>query len=615
MPEPLMTLPLLAVEAFVNTLVVIAGIGFLIFVHELGHFLVAKWGGVRVEKFSLGFGPALLRFRRGETEYRLSLIMLGGYVKMAGETPADEHTSDSRELQNKPVPVRAAIFAAGVTMNAVFGVLLFVLAFNIGVPLPSPVVATVRPGSPAWKAGIQPGDRILSVGGGEILDFQDVFDEVAFARGPLEVVVERNGRVVTFPDVEPERNAALGLQMLGVFQRIELVVEEGSAAWRAGFRPRDELVRVGGVLAGDLTELDRVLQAEEGPVDVEVRRDGALHTFTFTPERATGEARNRLIGVTEFAGPVGLVRPGSPAEAAGLRPGDEIAAVDGIPARDFYDARKRAMAAAPAPVTFTVRRGAESVTVGPVTGIGDTRGWDSFFRDLAPAAGGTRVALLPDIQFDGGNPARGAGLAHGDRILEVNGAPVADFAAIHRAIAATPEEEPVHIVFEHAGERRGPISVERRSHSPFAIGDRTVAPVTEVQRVPGVFAACAEGFRRSLVAGKRILQFLGGIFSGRVSAQNIGGPVLIFQISYATARKNFIHFLYFLGLLSINLAIINLLPIPILDGGLLLFLLYEAIRGRPMPQKAMAVFQWAGLFIILLLMVFVIANDVTRILR
>ncbi|MHC4862138.1 MAG: site-2 protease family protein, partial [Planctomycetota bacterium] len=153
MPEAnLIPWPLAIFGAFFNVAVVIVGIGLLIFVHELGHFLVAKWNKVRVEAFSLGFGPVLWGFWKGETHYRLSLVPLGGYVKMAGgDAPtADYESDDPGEFPNKSVPVRIAVYSAGVIMNAITGIVLFIAAFNIGVPLPAPVAGIVQPGSPAW---------------------------------------------------------------------------------------------------------------------------------------------------------------------------------------------------------------------------------------------------------------------------------------------------------------------------------------------------------------------------------------------------------------------------------------------------------------------------------
>jgi regulator of sigma E protease len=601
-------------QAF-NVFVVVAGIGLLIFVHELGHFLVAKWNKVRVEAFSLGFGPVVCGFRRGDTHYRLSLIPLGGYVKMAGETPGDEHSSDPAEFQNKSVRARFSILIAGVTMNALVGILLFIFAFNVGVPLPSPVIAAAMPGSPAWKAGLLPGDRILRVNGTEVLDFQDVMEEVAFSRDPVDLVVSRNGRTVEFTDIEPVTDPSVGARMIGIHNRVELAVEDGSEAFEAGLRSGDEPLRIQGIPAGDPSDLAAVLQASVGPIIFTVRRGAEVLSVTLNPvASATGEGPG-LIGISNWTNRIGTVRAGSPAELAGLRAGDEFVAVAGTPVRDIQDTRRLVMDSAGGPLLVTVRRDGATVDL-PIAGLpASPTGRADFFLDLAPVApteSDTRVLLLPDRDFDGGNPARTAGLTDGCRILSVNGKPVSDFLDLRTKIAATETGAPVVLTFEDEQGSHGPVQVHRRPHIARAIPGLAFASSTEVRRVPGILASCSAGLRRSVLTGRRILQFIGGLFTGRVSAQNLGGPVAIFQISYSAAEKNLVHFLYFLGLLSINLAILNILPIPVLDGGHLLFLLIEAIRRKPLPMKAMAIFQWAGLALLLALMAFVIANDVTR---
>jgi regulator of sigma E protease len=136
--------------------------------------------------------------------------------------------------------------------------------------------------------------------------------------------------------------------------------------------------------------------------------------------------------------------------------------------------------------------------------------------------------------------------------------------------------------------------------------------LSETRRVPGILNAIGAGLRRSLQTASNILRTIGGIFSGRVSAKNLGGPIMIFEVSYQHAERNFVHFLYFLAILSVNLAILNVLPIPVLDGGHLMFLAIEAIRRKPLSERAMGMAQWVGLLLLLMLMAFVIVNDVGR---
>src|SRR5437660_4982438 len=148
-----------------NIAKVALGLGFVIFLHELGHFLLAKWNGVKVEKFSIGFGPTLLGMRRGETEYVIAAIPLGGFVKMLGEAPEDEQnkSTDPRAYPNKSVGARMAIISAGVIMNVILGMACFVYAYGQGMIESPAKVSGVVPGSPAYKAGLRAGDEIVAI--------------------------------------------------------------------------------------------------------------------------------------------------------------------------------------------------------------------------------------------------------------------------------------------------------------------------------------------------------------------------------------------------------------------------------------------------------------------
>ena len=161
---------------------VVLGLGFVIFIHELGHFAVAKWAGVKVEKFSIGFGPSLLGFQRGETYYSLSIIPLGGFVKMLGENPAEDGQDaiiDPRSYLNKPVGHRMAIISAGVIMNIITGLGFFAMAYRLGVPFMPAVVGFVVAGGPAYESGIRPGDEITGIDSKTNVTFEDFLRTVS----------------------------------------------------------------------------------------------------------------------------------------------------------------------------------------------------------------------------------------------------------------------------------------------------------------------------------------------------------------------------------------------------------------------------------------------------
>ena len=613
MPDPLLMLPLAILDTAMNAALVIVGVGFLIFVHELGHFLVAKWNKVRVEAFSLGFGPVLWGFRRGDTHYRLSAIPLGGYVKMAGENPSEDHTNDPAEFQNKSVLARASILVAGVVMNAFFAVVLFVVAFNVGVPLFSPVIGRVEPGSPAWAAGLEAGDRVLRIGDTRVLDFDDIVQEVAFSSDSVDLLVQRGDEELSFPGIVPVKDAARGIRMIGIEPAHEFVVPEESEFPDSGLEPGDEFLSIGGVPTKDRGSIERLLANPSRSIAFEVRRGGATVVVDVEPKLEDDAAGRALVGIEPVRTGIGGVIAGSPAAAAGFRKGDHLVAVDGRPVSNLESAEALS-SAAPGPVVFTVLRDGDKEDLPPVSSISGAPGWREFFSGLAAAnfdMKETRVALIPDWRFRDGNPARAAGLEDGARILTVGGKAVPDYDFLVEAIQDTPEGEPVRLTFSVRGEERPEIAVHRRPQLRRVYGV-AVSTLTEKVRVPGVMDAIQAGVRRSLLTARRILQMISAMFSGRVSAKNLGGPLAIFDMASGAANMDLIYFLNFLGILSVNLAILNILPIPILDGGHLTFLAIEAVRGKPLSERTLAAFQWLGLLVIVMLMVFVMANDVIR---
>ncbi len=240
-----------------NVLLSILGIGFLIFIHELGHFLAAKKVGIRVETFAIGFQPTIFGWRarliavqRGETEYVIGLVPFGGYVKMAGEELDDPRTGSDDEYASKSPSQRALVLVAGATMNLIFGFILFMLAFSMGVSFSTTEVGFVAPGQPAWEAGIRPGDKVLSIAGDPKREFSNVQTSIALAKKnqELEVVLERP-RAGSDPEivttiVRPAFNRSRGMLGVGIGpatgSKIQSVAK-GSAAEKAGLQSGDDI--------------------------------------------------------------------------------------------------------------------------------------------------------------------------------------------------------------------------------------------------------------------------------------------------------------------------------------------------------------------------------------
>ncbi len=269
-------------------------VGVLVFVHELGHFLVAKWAGVGVLKFSLGFGPKLLGFRRGETEYLLSAVPLGGYVKMVGEDPADKAADPAKSFQNKPVGWRSLVVLAGPGSNILLACLLFAGVFVVvGQPVKGAVVGPVDPGSAAERAGLRSGDRVLAVGGAPVGSWDDVLDRVDDSGGrALPVEVERNGQRLALT-VAPEHQRR---EVQAVAPKVGRV-EAGSPADRAGVRAGDKVVAFEGTPVAVWEDLVRLVHRSPGrPGRLTVERNGQRVDLVVTPTAVPNPAGTGEIG-------------------------------------------------------------------------------------------------------------------------------------------------------------------------------------------------------------------------------------------------------------------------------------------------------------------------------
>jgi regulator of sigma E protease len=280
-------------------------LGVLVFVHELGHFLVARWHGVRVVTFSLGFGPKLVKFERGGTEYCVSAIPLGGYVKLAGETVEDSRTGQPDEFLSKSKWVRFQVYIAGPIMNILLAIVVLagVLANGADVPLyetSPPVIGSVVPGSPADQVGLQAGDLVVSVNGEPVPTWIDMQIAVLTkANRELPLVVRRDGQTLELR-ITPEALGRYESGDLGVVavMRPQIIQVTRGPAERAGFEAGDVLLAVNGVRGLSREQIIEQIQQSAGrPVSFTVEREGRPIELTATPEGPEGAA---IIGVSLY---------------------------------------------------------------------------------------------------------------------------------------------------------------------------------------------------------------------------------------------------------------------------------------------------------------------------
>ncbi|MBJ6763212.1 RIP metalloprotease RseP [Myxococcaceae bacterium JPH2] len=531
-------------------------LGVLVTVHEFGHFIVAKACGVKVLKFSIGFGPKLIGFTKGETEYQIALLPLGGYVKMAGDLPHEELSPEeaSRGFLAQPPWKRALIVIAGPAFNLLFPILVYFFVFVGPHQATSTLVGGVEPGMPAAVAGIRPGDRVTAVDGEQVRTFDDMRDAfIGRFERPIPITLVRDGqsRVV---QVTPQKNSestaleSVDRGIIGVAPAKTplLGVPVGSAAAQAGLRTFDRIIAINGEGVQDEAALYRVL--DKHPVGdtlkVVVRR--------LSPVMA-GAVMGRVTQVVEVSVP--------------RQTGDGPAAL-----------------------------GAEAA--------------DLYVASVAP-----------------GSVAAKAGLATGDRLVSMDGQPLNSFMALAVRLNAL-KETPFTLTWRGAdGEKtqtlaQAPLAVEdelgRPSKVPvlgvrnWALSAADATPVDEVTVHMGAGAALKEAV---LIVPRIVVQMvkvLYGLATFQVSSRTIGGPIMMYQLAAKSAEQGLDSFLNLMAIISINLGVMNLLPIPVLDGFHLLSAVWEGIRRRPIPIRVREVANVVGLALLILLMLLAVTNDVTR---
>ncbi len=750
----------------------VLGFGFIIFVHELGHFLVAKAVGIKVTQFAIGFGPAAIAWRKGigfrqgstepelqrridahwakddearlklgeksgkgteptaaqidaamtalnagETEYRLNWLPLGGYVKMVGQEDMDPTATsqDPRAFNKKPVWARACVVSAGVIMNVIFAVIFFIIAFTNGVAFPPAVVGAVRPDSPAALAypvghandpeyrGLQPGDQITQIGEARIRDFTDLLMEVALAHPDttLQVHVERpvsseprgvsprsaeaidqttKTETLVYP-IQPKQMADTGLLMMGIEQPVSTTIAESKrielpeALTAAGVEHGMKAVSVDGRPIERFDEIDKALRQANGePVTLGFEgKKGKTATVTVRawPSLVMDETSDggvpHLLGLVP-ATQVPRVGPGSPAQKAGVRSGDVIAAMNDTPWPTAGQITEIVKASKDKPIAITVLRAGK-------TGLPDAANTDELIT-LPPvtpnAQGMLGIAMIPAVNNNiisktlANSPFATAddSLPPGSRITAINGTAVANFGDMQRLLAAalkpiveaalppapapaaatsdlkpqdssldpsstslfptTPEVPTVSVTYELAITGSPvetielPLTVEQAK--AIVAAQWTLPPALsgfEMLRLPvkadGPIDAAVLGIEKTQQFMVQTYQTLLRLFQGSVPVRELRGPWGIFEAGTVVTRDNGLpYLLFFLGIISVNLAVINFLPLPIVDGGLMVFLIIEKIKGSPVNPKIMAAVNYVGLALFVSLFLMVTYFDLVR---
>lgn len=529
----------------------------LIFVHELGHFFWAKIFGVKVLTFSIGFGPKLLRLRGRETEYCIALLPLGGFVKMLEETRQEAVLPEDkkRTFESQALWKRIIIVLAGPAMNIVFPVLCYFTLFVSETDSAPPTIGVVMPGHPA-EGKLLPGDRVLEINGEHIYTFADV----------RRIVQKSPGKELNF--------------------RV--------------FRGREHV---------DVSIIPAETRVEK-PLDI---------------VDTVGE-----IGVrpNQPAAVIGVPNTNSPAYRAGLRTFDVIIEVRGRSLKTFAELDEILLDNRGETVPVAYLR---PVRVPNALGtLGDFAVYESGVAALTPETGTNLLSragieLADPYVFDvpEGSAEWNADLRPGDRIVSVDGVEINAWSMFEDRLFAS-RETPHKVDWERAGQRMsGTIELrrelwideyeqERPRYSLRASNWAPAIPEPPVESPPSIRHAITASLDETYDVIRFIVIGIVRIFEGKVSISTLGGPITIYDIVGEESAKGVSYFVWAMAVISINLGLINLLPIPVLDGGHLVFFLFEAIFRRPLSLRVREVASFVGMLVMVLLMGIAFKNDVAR---
>jgi regulator of sigma E protease len=550
-------------------------VGVLVLIHELGHFAAAKLLDVKVLRFSIGYGRPLVRVRLRETEYQIGAFPIGGYVRILGiesaereASPAgDEHAPSGgapspdagRSFASRPLWQRLVIVFAGPAANLVLPVIIYFVFFAGHTVLPAAVIGDVLEGGAAARAGLEPGDRVLEIDGHTVRYWEEIEEAVRSSPGQeLRLRISRSGKV---------------------FERY-------------------------------VTPIEEIVRSRDGRLSVQGR-----------------------VGITHapFVPLVGVIDAGSPAARAGLRTGDLVISVDGRPVRNWSEVQ-HGLGKLARRTSLVYFRGAE------VPGIPQIQLLAPGFADLVPeiqvddklrrqSYTGLEHAEMFVAHVDPGSPADTAGLEPGDLIVALDDKPVPHWLDLDQRLQADPDR-----TFKLTWRRAVAGKIETRSAELTQVRrkqlddyDHTVTRLVfgarnDVDRgrgatveIDGRFGyALRKAFERT---GEAISTMAGGfvqLLAGDTPSEALGGPLMMYRVASVSGNQGWDSFLLMLALISVNLGLINLLPIPMLDGGHLLVFAVEGARRRPLSARARERVQLAGLILVGVITILALRNDVMR---
>lgn len=540
-------------------------IGVLVFVHEAGHFVVGKLCGIPVEIFSIGFGPIIFGFQKGETHYRLSIIPLGGFVKFYGSLPSEEvpDSLKGREFFRSPLRSRALTIAAGPVSNLVLAVLVFAAMVMHGIKQAPSTIGEIIPSSPAERAGLEFGDRVLAINGEEVFSWKDLQRMISEAPGQALLFKIQRGEQVLEKQVSPDtvkdsdlpgNKGRIGISPNTVPTVFTLAGPAGSGSGflaAAGVKTGDRAVSVRwNSEALQVSHWQQWIRFLKRLSQTAGARQFELDVYAYNPEKDEDkqDAPHRTLTVT-------------------------------VPENWSFDPETLGSSTGALPSQLTLFKVAEG---------GDSAAFQA--GDLIESWNGkpvTSLFQLSEISSDYRQPSAELGILRNGEHLNVT--------AQLKSVEAQKLEGKVTLYV-----------------LPVVFWGGFVSPEPVEEKFTNPLKALGYGLRETYEMMGNIGSALAGLFTGEMPLATLGGPIAIAKAASDSVRIGWQAYLTALAVISINLALINLVPIPILDGGQIVLLGIEAFLRRPVPERVIENYQKIGFVMVLALIVVATYNDLGR---